>query len=144
MGQRLTVIRRALDLSQEELASKIGVAAAALSAWEVGRNQIDVVKLAKAARRYGFSTDWVTLGDISTLRRDLADKVEAIVRLGVTRGPGRPRSAVAAPGSAKRPANGPKGPEPPDPTRRVGSKENRGVDKDCGVVRLPQRARGRT
>lgn len=79
MGARLQIIREALGLTQEDMAEKMGVVMTTLSAWERGRNQIDIVKLAKSATRWGFTTDWVSRGDLSGLRKDLADKVEAIV-----------------------------------------------------------------
>lgn len=103
MGARLQAIREALGLTQEDLASTMGVVTTALSAWESGRNKIDIVKLAKAATRWGFTTDWVARADMSGLRRDLADKLEAI-----TAGATAPRRG--------RPPVRPKGPEPPDPT----------------------------
>ena len=105
MGARLQIIRQALGISQEEMAGKMGVVVTTLSAWESGRNQIDIVKLARSATRYGFTTDWVARGDLSGLRKDLADKVEAIVARGPGPRRGRPRGQ---PGASK-------GTEPPRP-----------------------------
>ncbi len=64
MGRRLAAVREALQLSQEEMAATMGVVSTTLSAWENGRNQIDIVKLARAARRWGFTIDWIALGEL--------------------------------------------------------------------------------
>lgn len=79
MGARLQAVREALGLTQEDMAKNMGVVVTTLSAWESGRNQIDIVKLARSATRWGFTTDWVARGDLSGMRRDLADAVEAIL-----------------------------------------------------------------
>lgn len=77
MGARLRAIREALGLTQDEISETMGVVVTTLSGWETGRNQIDIVKLARAADRWGFTTDWVARGDLSSLRRDLGDRIEA-------------------------------------------------------------------
>jgi transcriptional regulator with XRE-family HTH domain len=114
MGARLQVIRRALGLSQDEMAGMMGVGVTTLSAWESGRNQIDIVKLARSATRWGFTTDWVARGDLSGLRKDLADKVEAIMaeRPAPRRGrpPSKPRLSLhrEPPAAEPTPAPSPK------------------------------------
>lgn len=90
MGARLQAIREALGLTQEDMAANMGVVTTTLSAWESGRNQIDIVKLAKSAARWGFTTDWIARGDLSGLRKDLADKIEAIIARGPASRRGRP------------------------------------------------------
>jgi transcriptional regulator with XRE-family HTH domain len=94
MGARLRAVREALDLNQDELCESMGVVVTTLSGWETGRNQIDIVKLAKAATRWGFTTDWVARGDLASLRRDLGDKVEAIIAKGNPQRRGRPQSRI--------------------------------------------------
>lgn len=90
MGARLAAVRDALGLTQEDMAAQMGVVTTALSAWESGRNQIDIVKLARSADRWGYTTDWVARGDLSGLRRNLADKVAAIIKNGPSPRRGRP------------------------------------------------------
>jgi transcriptional regulator with XRE-family HTH domain len=97
MGARLKAVREALELTQEEMAAHMGVVITALSAWESGRNRIDIVKLARSAGRWGFTTDWIARGDLSGLRRDLADKVEAILARGPVPARGRPRGRAQEP-----------------------------------------------
>ena len=96
MGSRLHVVRDALGLTQEDMAETMGVVVTTLSGWETGRNQIDIVKLAKAATRYGFTTDWVARGDMSGLRKDLADKIESMAKTEPPPRRGRPRASNAA------------------------------------------------
>jgi hypothetical protein len=43
-----------------------------------------------SATRWGFTTDWVARSDLSGLRKDLADKVEAMIEKGPSRRRGRP------------------------------------------------------
>lgn len=90
MGGRLRAVREALSLTQEDMAEYMGVVVTTLSAWESGRNQIDIVKLARSATRWGFTTDWITRGDLSGVRKDLADKIEAMITTGPARRRGRP------------------------------------------------------
>jgi transcriptional regulator with XRE-family HTH domain len=117
MGARLQAIREALRLTQEDMAATMGVVTTALSAWESGRNQIDIVKLARSATRWGFTTDWVARGDLSGLRRDLADLVEAamanerVPRRG--RPPARPKGPDLPAGTPLRSARRGKPPDRP-------------------------------
>ena len=109
MGGRLRVVREALGLTQEDMAENMGIVVTTLSAWESGRNQIDIVKLAKSATRWGFTTDWVARGELAGLRKDLADKVEAIIAKGPA--PRRGRPPTSDPPVA--PPTQPKGADPP-------------------------------
>lgn len=119
MGMRLRAIREALGLTQEDMAAHMGVVITALSAWESGRNRIDIVKLARSAARWGFTTDWVARGDLSGLPRAIADRVEEIVRRGPVSRRGRPYARVIEPERAPPPVIPirPKGADPPQSTR---------------------------
>jgi transcriptional regulator with XRE-family HTH domain len=122
MGARLQAVREALDLTQDEMAKNMGVVVTTLSAWESGRNQIDIVKLARSATRWGFTTDWVARGDLSGLRKDVADKVEAILATGRRPRRGR-RPAPHSPETSPPPTTGV---DPPRPFPEGGNvKENR-------------------
>lgn len=68
MGQRLRAIRELRGLTQEQMGEVMGAAITTISGWESGRNQIDIVKLARAAKLLGFTTDWVAMGDTGGLR----------------------------------------------------------------------------
>lgn len=97
MGARLQAVREAVGLTQEDLCETMGIVVTTLSGWETGRNQIDIVKLARAATRWGFTTDWVARGDLSGLRRTLADKVEAAMAKEHPPQRGRPRKTASQP-----------------------------------------------
>lgn len=111
MGLRLRAVRDALGLTQQAMADNMGVVVTTLSAWESGRNQIDIVKLAKSATRWGFTTDWVARGDMSGLRKDLADKIDALTTK--TRPSRKGRPAASDPSPKALPS--PKGLDPPRP-----------------------------
>lgn len=103
MGARLRAIREVLDLTQAGLGEIMGIGATTIASWESGRNQIDIVKLSRAAKHCGFSTDWVALGDFSGLRFDLATKLQAYMRAQIANtGParrGRPSKTQPPPNS---------------------------------------------
>jgi transcriptional regulator with XRE-family HTH domain len=123
MGSRLQAVREAIGLTQDDMAKNMGVVVTTLSAWESGRNQIDIVKLARSATRWGFTTDWVARGDLSGLRKDVAEKVEAILAMG----PGPRRGRRRAPHPPATSPDTPKERAPPKPPFREGGrvKENR-------------------
>lgn len=129
MGVRLQAAREALGLTQDDMAGHMGVGVSTLSAWEIGRNQIDIVKLAKSATRWGFTTDWVARGDMSGLRKDLADKIEAMIAAGPTpRRRQRGRPTVKDPRSTPPPQTA--GPEPPSVPFPAGGSAREALVKD--------------
>lgn len=78
MGIRLRRVRQALGLTQVQIVRGYGITPSGWSAWEGGRNQIKVTALAKLANRYGFTTDYVSKGDLSGVRKDLADRLQLL------------------------------------------------------------------
>ena len=94
MGQRFKVLRLALGMTQLQISAALGVSCATISAWESGRNPIDLVILADAAERFGFTTDYVARGNCSGLSPALADKLfEGTLTLPPRTRRGRPRLA---------------------------------------------------
>lgn len=91
MGRRLRAVREALGLTQEGITDDLGITITGWSAWESGRNAVNVVLLSRVARRYGFTTDYITSGDLSGVRKDLADKLMGLLAPPIPRGRGRPR-----------------------------------------------------
>lgn len=128
MGARLKAIREALGLTQEQMATNMGVVVTTLSAWESGRNQIDIVKLAKSATRWGFTTDWVARGDFAGLRKDLADRLEALSEAEPAPRRGRPTGrhkerappTPTTPGKERPPPRNPTVGEPGETKREAG------------------------
>lgn len=60
-GDRVRLIRRELQLSQEQLASRLGVKKVTLGAWEVGRNEpSDLIATAKRIQlATGVPASWI-------------------------------------------------------------------------------------
>lgn len=56
---RLIRLRKELNLTQEELAQKIGYTRTAISAWEIGRNEPSNTDTIKLAEYFGVSTDYL-------------------------------------------------------------------------------------
>lgn len=56
---RLIKLRKELNLTQEELAQKIGYTRTAISAWEIGRNEPSNADTIKLAEYFGVSTDYL-------------------------------------------------------------------------------------
>lgn len=77
MGARFREMRNLSGLTQEQMGQALGVADNTIQGWETGRNMIDVVALARAVELTGFSTDFVILGEIGSLRFDKALEVQA-------------------------------------------------------------------
>lgn len=74
-GQRLKVVREALDLTQEKLAEALGVTRSAVNNWEKGIRMPGPAAMSRMAGRYGISLDWIYRGDMSGLRVSLAEKI---------------------------------------------------------------------
>ena len=56
---RLIKLRKELNLTQEELAKKIGYTRTAISAWEIGRNEPSNADTIKLAEYFNVSTDYL-------------------------------------------------------------------------------------
>lgn len=62
LGQRIVQYRKALGLSQEELADRVGVSRQAVSKWELDETQPDTDNIIRLAQVLGVSTDELLLG----------------------------------------------------------------------------------
>ena len=60
LGQRLRLARCRAGMSQEHVASEVGIPARSLTRWEHGESDVGVSKLAKLAQLFGVSMDWLT------------------------------------------------------------------------------------
>ena len=67
---RLIKLRKELNLTQEELAQKIGYTRTAISAWEIGRNEPSNTDTIKLAEYFGVSTDYI-LGKSNNRNSDI-------------------------------------------------------------------------
>ena len=57
--QRIAILRKEANLTQEELAQKMGYTRAAVSAWELGRNEPSYNDAVKIANYFGVSVDYL-------------------------------------------------------------------------------------
>lgn len=80
MGERFKAIRKVRGLTASALAKHIGVKPSAISNWETGYREIDILKLARFAKELGFSTDWIIIGDLSGFRLDVVTELQAHLR----------------------------------------------------------------
>jgi len=71
LGNRIKKARIALDITQEDLAKKIGVARATIASWEVGRRDPDTDTLYKISNICGVSIDWL-------LGKELPDEIDLV------------------------------------------------------------------
>lgn len=76
VGARLRAVRAALGVQQKVMAQHLNISPQAWSGWENGRDLADPLVMARAAVRYGFTTDWIFLGRLTMLPGALADELE--------------------------------------------------------------------
>lgn len=57
LGERLKTLRKVAHLTQTQVADKLGIKKATVSAWETGRNMPDPFALRQLAKMYGVSVD---------------------------------------------------------------------------------------
>lgn len=76
VGARLRVVRAALGLLGKEMASVVGVSPQTISGWERGDDLADPLGVARAALRLGFTTDWVFMGRLDGVPRELGNEIE--------------------------------------------------------------------
>lgn len=58
-NDRLTRLRKKMDLTQEELGSRLGFSRTAISAWEIGRNEPTYEDAIKIANFFGVTLDYL-------------------------------------------------------------------------------------
>ena len=78
LGERLKDCRKRLELTQQEVAEKLGVTSASISSWESGARRPDFEMLDNLSNLYDVSFDYL-LGRINTKSNELK---EAINKLG--------------------------------------------------------------
>ena len=74
-GRRLRAARKALGLTQREIAEVGGVTPHGVSQWESGAKRINPFAMVRIKARWGISLDFVFAGDISGLPHGLASAV---------------------------------------------------------------------
>lgn len=74
MGERIAMLRRKKQMTQEELAEQLGVSAQAVSKWENNICCPDIALLPKLAQIFGVSTDMLLGAEATSLEDDSKDK----------------------------------------------------------------------
>ncbi|MCB2012191.1 MAG: helix-turn-helix transcriptional regulator [Geminicoccaceae bacterium] len=75
VGERLAATRRALELTQEQLAEQVGVSRGALGNWEQGTRLPDPAAMLRLKQRHGVTLDWIYGGDPSGLPQRLTSRI---------------------------------------------------------------------
>lgn len=71
LGNRIMTIRKVKDLSQEELASVIGISRSSLAQIELGNRKISIIELMNLSLNLGFSIDKILAKDFHIKKVDL-------------------------------------------------------------------------
>ncbi len=70
LAERILALRKARNLSQEELAEQIGVSRQAVGKWESGQSQPDLDKVIALSEFFGVSCDYLLKGDVPEASTD--------------------------------------------------------------------------
>ncbi len=90
LGARIAALRKERQLSQAELADRLGISPSAVGMYEQGRREPCGSLLVSMAKEFGVTTDFLLTGDPGTidaerLMRLLRDRLEGTQRLLQTR-----------------------------------------------------------
>lgn len=78
VGKKICELRKSKDMTQENLASEMGVSVAAVSKWETGNSMPDILMLCSIADFFGVSTDELLGRSKSKKKVIIVDDVEFI------------------------------------------------------------------
>lgn len=82
LGERITQLRKQQNLSQDELAKKVGVSRTIIGNYERDTNTPSIEVLLKIAKAFNVSIDFlVGEGKLSTLDKDVLKRIEDIEQL---------------------------------------------------------------
>lgn len=82
VGRRISLIRRAMGLSQVEIAQKLNIGPTRWNNWELGVNLIPPSEVSRLKRMLpGLSSDWVYDDDRSRLTLEAAERLDAAAAL---------------------------------------------------------------
>ena len=71
LNQRIRLLRQARNMSQVELANRLGVTKQSVSNWENGRTYPDLQSLLRLSDLFGLSLDELIKGDIETMKEEI-------------------------------------------------------------------------
>jgi len=80
INNRLQELRNTHNLSQTQLAKKLGISRSAVNAWEMGVSKPHIEYLAELSRIYGVSTDYILNIERDTVDvTDLSEREKRII-----------------------------------------------------------------
>lgn len=81
LAERILALRKARNLSQEELAEQIGVSRQAVGKWESGQSQPDLDKVIALSEFFGVSCDYLLKGAIPDTQTQTEEKPSSETKL---------------------------------------------------------------
>ena len=63
MNERLKKLRKALDMTQQEFADKIGISRGNIGAYEVGKNALSDAVISLICREFNVNEEWLRTGE---------------------------------------------------------------------------------
>ena len=82
IGDHIAQLRKQLNLSQEELAKKIGVSRTIIGNYERNANTPSIEVLIKLSKAFNVSVDYlIGEGELSSLDKDLLKRIEDVEKL---------------------------------------------------------------
>jgi len=79
LNEKIYNCRKKLGLSQEELASQLGVTRQAVSKWELGDSQPDLDVIVKLAKLFGVSTDYLLCDTPEEPQSHWLDRIPGVI-----------------------------------------------------------------
>lgn len=73
VGQRIKLLRNALNLNQTEFAEKAKLNRSSVALWELGRQRPGIPPAQRICDVFGVTLDWVFLGRRHTLKHEIAE-----------------------------------------------------------------------
>jgi transcriptional regulator with XRE-family HTH domain len=78
IGKRLIQLRRALDLTQKQIANALNMTVPRWANYELGTSRIPVDEALKLVRLWGVSLDWVYYGNRAMMPQRLIRQINAV------------------------------------------------------------------
>lgn len=80
MKERIKSIRKALGLTQQEMADKLGIKRTSISNYEIGRNEPPEPVISLFRREFGISEEWLKTGEGDMYERGSGDFFDDLIK----------------------------------------------------------------
>lgn len=87
IGANIAAFRKGKGLTQEQLASQLGVSAPAVSKWETGNSYPDITLLCPLARALGTNVDTLLQFEETLSDQEVSDQINALIQTALGQGP---------------------------------------------------------